>query len=251
MTRRFAIPALVGLLALTLTACGGTESAKDAASNAKEALGDVTEKAETAAQNAPGGRKMNPLLNPRGDEVNETAPKEFKVEFETTAGNFTIFVHRDWAPRGADRLYNLVKHNYYADARFFRVVKDFMVQWGIAGDPNITRVWRNATILDDRPRQSNTRGMVTFAKTNAPHSRSTQLFINFGDNSFLDAMGFAPIGEVVEGMETVDAIYAEYGDAPPNGKGPLQPLMVAEGNEYLMREFSELDYIKQTRLIYE
>ena len=144
MTRRLLIPALAGLLAIGGLACGGTESAKDAASNAEEALNEGT---EAAGQAASGGRKMNPLLNPRGPEVNETAPNEYKVRFETSEGDFVIHVHRDWAPRGADRFYNLVKHNYYADARFFRVVDGFMVQWGMAADPNLTRVWKAATIL--------------------------------------------------------------------------------------------------------
>ena len=138
--------------------------------------------------------------------LTEKAPATFKAKFETSAGTFVIEVHRDWAPNGADRFYNLVKNGFYDDCRFFRVVPNFMVQWGINGDPAIQKNWADASIKDDPVKESNTRGNVTFAQTAAPNSRSTQLFINFKDNSFLDGQRFASFGKVTSGMDVVDKI---------------------------------------------
>src|SRR5580704_12763518 len=139
------------------------------------------------------------LANPAA--LNEPAPATYKVQLDTNKGPFVIEVHRDWAPIGADRFYNLVKNGYYDDVRFFRVVPDFMVQFGINGTPGIQTIWSDANIKDDPTKQTNARGMVTFAKTSAPNSRSTQVFINFKDNSFLDNQGFAPFGKIIEGMD--------------------------------------------------
>jgi peptidyl-prolyl cis-trans isomerase A (cyclophilin A) len=124
-----------------------------------------------------------------------------------------------------------------------------MVQIGIHGKPEVNAVWRNQQILDDPVVKSNTRGFVTFAKTGAPNSRTTQFFINFGDNSNLDGMGFAPFGQVTSGMEAVDALFAGYGDAAPRGQGPNQERMQGEGNAYLLREFPRLDYVKQATIL--
>src|SRR5262249_21770929 len=130
----------------------------------------------------------------------ETAPALFKVKVTTTKGPFTIEVHRDWAPNGADRFYNHVNVGYFADLAFFRVIKGFMVQFGIHGDPAVAKAWRDANIVDDaKGKQSNKRGMVTFA-TAGPNTRTTQIFINYADNGNLDAMGFTPFGKVVDGM---------------------------------------------------
>ena len=130
-------------------------------------------------------------------------------------------MHRDWAPNGADRFYNLVKNGFYDNDRFFRVITGFMVQFGINGDPKLSAVWREARIKDDPVKQSNSRGFITFA-TAGPNTRTTQVFINFADNSALDNQGFAPFGQVVSGMNVVDALYADYGEGAPRGRGPAQ-----------------------------
>src|SRR5581483_8622008 len=140
--------------------------------------------------------------------LNEQAPAVYKVNVETSKGPFVIEVHRDWAPIGADRFYNLVKNGFYDDTRFFRVLDGFMAQIGINGNPSIQSNWRTATIKDDPVKESNKRGYVTFAKSSAPNSRSTQIFINFADNAALDAQGFAPIGQVVGGMDNVEKVYS-------------------------------------------
>jgi peptidyl-prolyl cis-trans isomerase A (cyclophilin A) len=176
------------------------------------------------------------------------APEVFKARFETTKGPFVIEVHRAWAPHGADRFYNLVANGYYDDTRFFRVMDGFMAQFGINGDPAVNAVWRDANIPDDPVKQSNTPGMVTYA-TRGPNTRTTQLFINFGNNSFLDPQGFTPFGKVVEGMEVVQALYSGYGDAPPGGSGPDQGRAQLEGNKYLAKEFPKLDVIKTARIV--
>jgi peptidyl-prolyl cis-trans isomerase A (cyclophilin A) len=175
--------------------------------------------------------------------LNETAPATYKVKFDTSKGTFVVEVHRDWAPNGADRFYNLVKNGYYNDTRFFRVISGFMVQFGINGDPKLNRVWRDANIKDDPVRASNKRGMITFA-TAGPDTRTTQVFINFANNSGLDDQGFAPFGEVISGMEVVDSLYAGYGEGAPRGDGPDQSLIQSQGNAYLKKDFPKLDYIK-------
>lgn len=176
-------------------------------------------------------------------------PARYRVRFETTKGSFVIEVTRDWAPRGAERFHKLVKEGYYDDCRFFRVLPGFMAQVGINGNPALNDKWRNETIQDDPVLKSNTRGMVTYAKSNAPHSRTTQIFINYGDNSNLDGMGFAPFGEVVEGMEVVDALYGGYGEGAPRGRGPDQGKIQTDGNAYLDKEFPKLDHIRTARIV--
>lgn len=173
--------------------------------------------------------------------LNEQAPAAYKAKFDTSKGSFVVEVHRDWAPNGADRFYNLVKNGFYDNTRFFRVVPDFMVQFGINGDPKIAAPWRAANIKDDPVKQSNARGMVTFA-TAGPNTRTTQVFINFGDNAFLDAQGFSPFGKVVSGMDVVDALYSGYGENPDQG------LIQQHGNAYLEQTFPKLDYVKQATI---
>jgi peptidyl-prolyl cis-trans isomerase A (cyclophilin A) len=179
--------------------------------------------------------------------LNEQAPAVYKVNVETSKGPFVIEVHRDWAPVGADRFYNLVKNGFYDDDRFFRVISGFMVQFGINGDPKVSSVWRQADIKDDPVRQSNSRGMVTFA-TAGPNTRTTQVFINFADNGALDRMGFAPFGRVVSGMNVVDALYSGYGEGAPRGSGPDQQRVQSQGNAYLTHDFAKLDYIKKATI---
>jgi cyclophilin family peptidyl-prolyl cis-trans isomerase len=180
------------------------------------------------------------LMKPAG--LKERAPNVFKAKFDTTAGIFVIEVHADWAPRGADRFYNLVKNGYYDGCRFFRVVPGFVVQFGINGDPVIQRNWTDATIPDDKVTQGNTRGFVTFAKSSEPNSRTTQLFIDFADNSRLNRQGFAPFGKVTMGMEVVDKIFSGYGEKPD------QDRIEKEGNAYLTKNFPKLDYIKKATI---
>jgi peptidyl-prolyl cis-trans isomerase A (cyclophilin A) len=185
------------------------------------------------------------LMNPAS--LTEQAPPVYKAKFDTSKGSFEIQVHRDWAPAGADRFYNLVKNGFFDNTRFFRVVSGFMVQFGLNGDPSVSAQWRQARIRDDQVKQSNTRGMVTFA-TAGPNTRTTQVFINFGDNNRLDGMGFAPFGQVVTGMNVVDALYSGYGEGAPGGNGPEQGRVQQEGNAYLTKDFAKLDYIKKATI---
>lgn len=182
------------------------------------------------------------LMNPT--ELNERAPDTFKVQFDTSKGVFTVTVTRDWAPRGADRFYNLVKNGYYDNCRFFRVVKGFMVQFGINGDPQVNAAWRSARFEDDRGKESNIRGYVTFAHA-GPGTRTTQLFINYANNAFLDSQGFPPFGRVTEGMDVVDAINDEYGEKPDQRRIQL------EGNAYLEQAFPNLDFINTAIIVSE
>ena len=152
--------------------------------------------------------KGNTLLDPKHADVNKQAPAKFLAKFETSKGEFVIEVQRDWAPKGADRFYNLVKNGYFSDVRFFRVVTGFVAQFGIHGDPKVSAAWRDANIQDDPVKESNKRGMVVFA-TAGPNTRTTQFFINFKDNVRLDSMGFSPFGKVIQGMEVVDQLHAE------------------------------------------
>lgn len=187
------------------------------------------------------------LMDP--STLTATAPDVFRAKFETTQGDYVIEVTREWSPNGADRFYNLVKNGFYDKCHFFRVLPGFVVQFGIHGTPEISKHWWNANIEDDPVKQSNLRGMVTYAKSNAPNSRSTQIFINLKDNKNLDGMGFAPIGKVIEGMEVVEKFYAGYGEGAPRGNGPNQQQLVAKGNFYLEAEFPKLDYIKKAYVV--
>jgi peptidyl-prolyl cis-trans isomerase A (cyclophilin A) len=177
----------------------------------------------------------------------EMAPATFKADFDTSFGKFVITARRSQAPNGADRFYNLVKNGFYDDARFFRVISGFMVQFGISGNPKVSAVWHDANIKDDPVKESNKKGYITFA-TAGPNTRTTQVFINFGDNAGLDDQGFAPFGKVVSGMEVVDALYAEYGEGAPRGAGPDQSLVQSRGNAYLEKSFAKLDFIRKATI---
>ena len=182
----------------------------------------------------------SPLL--RTSDFAATAPARFQVHLETSAGRVIIDVHRDWAPLGADRFYNLALGGFYDDARIYRVLEGFMAQFGLNADPYVTQAWKSEFIVDDPLVVSNTRGRVAFAKGGV-HTRTTEIFISTKDNSALDDQGFTPIGEVIEGMDVVDSFYAAYGDGPPRGDGPYQAMAAARGNEYLDAEFPELTRI--------
>jgi peptidyl-prolyl cis-trans isomerase A (cyclophilin A) len=166
------------------------------------------------------------------------APASYQVRFETTRGSFVVAVTRAWAPLGADRFYNLVQAGFFDDAGFFRVVPGFVVQFGLSADARANAAWDTARLADDPVKQANRRGRITFA-TAGPNTRTTQLFVNTGDNLRLDQMGFAPFGEVVSGMSVVDAIYAGYGETPDQGR------ITAEGNAYLKQQFPRLDFIRK------
>lgn len=180
------------------------------------------------------------ISDPGHEQMTQTAPDEYDVLFHTTAGDFTVHVTRDWAPNGADRFYNLVDNGFYDGTRFFRVVPGFVVQWGMHGEPEVNAAWRasdDANIDDDPVTQSNTRGRVTFA-TSGPDSRTSQLFINYADNSGLDPQGFSAFGEVTgDGMDVVDAIESKY------GQRPNQERIHNGGNAYLDASFPDLDHI--------
>lgn len=181
-------------------------------------------------------------------KLTATAPDTFKAQFNTTKGKFVIEVTRSLSPNGADRFYNLVRSGYFKDIAFFRVIPGFMAQFGIHGDPAVAAKWREANIPDDAVKGSNTRGTITFA-TAGPGTRTTQFFINFGNNTFLDGQGFSPFGKVVEGMDVVDKINSEYGEGAPNGNGPNQGRIQMEGNAYLKKDFPNLDYILSASIL--
>lgn len=181
-----------------------------------------------------------PLYNPKDKGMMQRTPDRYKVAFETSAGRFTVEVRRALAPLGADRFYNLVRIGFYDQQLFFRVVSDRLVQFGIHGDPEVSAKWSHAKIEDDSSRGSNRRGTLSFAMS-GPHSRTTQVFVNVGSNSDLDGMGFVPFGEVTEGMEVVDSIFAGYGEEPD------QRQIERWGNEYL-EKFPKLDYIETARI---
>ena len=180
------------------------------------------------------------LLHP--ETLHAKAPEKFDVKFETTRGDFVVQVDRAWAPIGADRFYNLVKHDYFTGAAFFRVVPGFIVQFGLSPDPAVNRAWRNANIKDDPVTQSNKRATLTFA-TAGPNTRTTQLFINYANNAGLDRQGFAPFGLVTSGMDVVDKIYSGYGEQPDQGA------ITTQGMTYLQKNFPNLDTIKSATIV--
>ena len=178
--------------------------------------------------------------------LKEKAPETFAVKFETTRGDFTVNVTRAWAPTGVDRFYNLIKHRFYDNMVVYRVVPDFVVQFGISSYPAVSAAWSDANIKDDPVTQSNKRGYVTYAKSPRPNSRSTQLFISFRDNSALDSQGFAPFGVIdAEGMKVVEMLYDQYGDQPTGEQDEITKL----GKAYLDRKYPKLDVIKHAALV--
>lgn len=196
--------------------------------------------ADTATAVTPAPPPATPAVDP--------APATFKVRFETNKGPVVVQFTRDWSPNGVDRIYQLVESGYYDDVRFFRVVPGFVVQFGMHGDPATNSRWVAQPLRDDPVKQSNRRGTVTFAKSMMPDSRTTQLFINLVDNPALDPpsqQGFAPIGEVVEGMSVVDRLYSGYGGEPSDRQGEI----AAEGNAFLNRAYPKLDFVRTARVV--
>lgn len=249
------LPALLG--ALALAACGKTEpepvSTTSTATSTTTSPPKTTPAAIPAAASAATATPPKPsgplastvhpdLLDP--SKLTAKAPDVFKAKLTTTKGDIVIQVHRDWAPNGADRFYNLVKSGFYDDVRIFRVVNDFMAQVGLSGDPAVTAKWTNASIPDDPDKGSNKRGYVTFAQTGSPNSRTTQFFINYTDqNTRLDATHFVPFGQVVQGMDVADSLFKGYGEAPN------QALIQQQGNAYLDLKFPNLDSIKHAAIV--
>jgi peptidyl-prolyl cis-trans isomerase A (cyclophilin A) len=244
---------------LSSAAQGGTAAtpAKPKASQPAKPAASQPAKPGTAQRGKPGtaqpakpaaGRGATPplsaaakakLKNPAA--LKDVAPAEYRASFDTSAGPFVVLVHRSWAPKGADRFYNLVKYGFFDNTRFFRVIPGFMVQFGLNGDPTIQGPWRNANLPDDPVTQSNRRGTITFA-TAGPNTRTTQVFINFANNGPLDRQGFAPFGEVVTGMESVDKINPEYREQPDQGQ------IQSRGNAYLSG-FPRLDFVKKAAIV--
>ena len=186
---------------------------------------------------------LQALMDP--SRLTEQAPDVYRARFETSAGAFVVEVHREWAPLAADRFYNLVKNGFYDNVRFFRVRSGFMAQFGLNGDPEIQRRWQSANLRDEPVKQSNTRGFVSFTKENLPHTRFTQVFINYADNSYLDEQGFAPFGRVVTGMDVVDKLHSGYG----RQNEPDQRRIIREGNAYLEKEYPKLDLVKRATIL--
>jgi peptidyl-prolyl cis-trans isomerase A (cyclophilin A) len=232
--KKLIVLALAASLGFTLTAFAQT--AGQAPKSATAA------KTGAAAASAYDRTLLRPAL------LKAKAPETFQVKFETTRGDFTMTVTRAWAPMGADRFYNLVKHHFYDNMVAFRAVTGFVVQFGISSYPPVAAAWSNANINDDPVKESNKRGYVTYAKSNAPNSRSTQIFINFKDNSFLDSQGFAPFAVVdAAGMKVVEMFYDQYGDQPTGE----QDQITKGGKAYLDKKYPKLDVIKTARVVGE
>ncbi len=237
-----------GLLLATMACSGGeTETSAPEPAHQEEVKEQPAPKAPAATPDLELPADANPaMLDP--SLATKSAPDTYKVKVITSEGSFVIEVHKDWAPNGADRFYNLVDIGYYADTRFFRAIDGFMVQWGISGYPKVNDAWRDAKIDDDEVKQKNTRGMVTFA-TAGKNTRTTQLFINYKDNTNLDPMGFSPFGTVIEGMDVVDKLYKGYGEGAPRGRGPNQAKVQKHGNAYLDADFPKLSKIESMEFV--
>jgi peptidyl-prolyl cis-trans isomerase A (cyclophilin A) len=233
------------LASLCILACLGAQA---------QTPGKVPAKNPAAAQKAPAGKApaaakapFDPaLLQPATLKLK--APTEFEVKFVTTAGEFTMKVTRAWSPNGADRFYNLVRHHFYDGAAFFRVLPGFMAQFGMSAYPQVSRAWEQANIKDDSVTQHNHRGYVSFAMA-GPNTRTTQIFINYGNNENLDQSGFSPFALVTDGMEVVDKLYSGYGEGAPDGHGPRQDLVGNQGHTYLEKNFPKLDIIRTASIV--
>jgi peptidyl-prolyl cis-trans isomerase A (cyclophilin A) len=234
------------ILIMMMAALVGAPLAGAAAGGAPQATSTTKKTTASTAPQTTGAAKNASLLNPASLKLQ--APAVFDAKFVTSKGEFVVEVTRAWSPRGADRFYNLVKYHFFDDAAFFRVIQGFVAQFGISARPDVSRTWENAKITDDPVTQTNTRGTLTYA-TAGPNTRTTQIFINLGENAQLDGMGFSPFGKVISGMEVVDKLYADYGDGPPDGHGPDQDRIQREGKSYLEKGFPMLDAIKTAMIV--
>ncbi|MFA5624539.1 MAG: peptidylprolyl isomerase [Bradymonadales bacterium] len=247
MTRNALSLLLVALFVMSSAFGCSPKDSKSTAIDAKAEVGQNIKAADSAKDSAEQKDAdvekqddVSALLEPA--KLNEQAPDSYRVKFSTSKGDIVLELTRDWAPLGVDRFYNLVKNGFFSDIAIFRVVPGFVAQFGIHGKPLVSQLWRDSRFNDDPVKESNKRGTIVFA-TAGPNTRTTQLFINFVDNARLDQMGFAPIGKVVEGMDIVDAINAEYGESPD--QGALQ----REGNSYLKKHYPNLDYILRAEIL--
>jgi peptidyl-prolyl cis-trans isomerase A (cyclophilin A) len=238
----FAILIAAGLFSAAIPASGQTGNTAPAKPKSSTA-----QKTATATPGASPTAKSYDRALLRPALLKDKAPETYQVKFETSKGDFTVSVTRAWAPLGADRFYNLARHHFFDNESFFRVLKGFVAQFGISAYPPVNAVWEKATIKDDPVTQSNKKYSLTFA-TAGPNTRTTQLFINLADNPRLDGMGFAPFGQVTDGMNVVDSLYAEYGEGAPGGSGPNQDEIQKQGKPYLDKNFPKLDYVKTTTL---
>jgi peptidyl-prolyl cis-trans isomerase A (cyclophilin A) len=240
--RKSAILIAAGIFCAAIPA--SAQTGNTAPANPKSSTAHKTTTTQTAA--SPAAKTYDrALLRPA--LLKDKAPETYQVKFETSKGDFTVSVTRAWAPLGADRFYNLAKHHFFDNESFFRVLKGFVAQFGISAYPPVNAVWEKATVKDDPVIQSNKKYFLTFA-TAGPNTRTTQLFINLADNPRLDSMGFAPFGQVTDGMNVVDTLYADYGEGAPSGSGPDQDEIQKQGKPYLDKNFPKLDYIKTTTL---
>ncbi|MSP25024.1 MAG: peptidylprolyl isomerase [Myxococcales bacterium] len=205
-------------------------------------LAAVADESATPKPDAPLPEPDPKLLAP--NETTGEAPATFKAKFHTTKGEFVIAAHRDWSPKGVDRFHQLVKLGFFSDIAFFRAVDGFVAQFGIHGHPKVSAAWQKANIADEPVKEGNKRGRIVFAKA-GPNTRTTQFFLNLGDNKNLDAMGFPAIGEIVEGMAVVDSLYKGYGEAPSGHQGTIS----AKGNAFLRQNFPKLDYITSAEIM--
>lgn len=237
------ITTLIGLLIYSTasTGCVAQSPTKNQGSSTKQPASGSDTKAEQSSQTKAAAHPAmtNPSL------ANKTSPEKFQAKFVTTKGDFVIEVTRAWSPNGADRFYNLIDIGYFQDIAIFRGVPNFMFQFGVHGDPNVSKHWKDSNIKDDRPGNvSNLPGYVTFAKTGMPNSRSAQMFVNLGNNAFLDSQGFTPFGKVIEGLEVVGKINTEYGENDREDQGEF----IAKGNAWLLKKYPRLDIIKSVEL---
>jgi peptidyl-prolyl cis-trans isomerase A (cyclophilin A) len=239
--RKFAILIAAGLFIAVITASGQTGDAAPVKPKSSTAQKTTATKTGASATKPYDRALLHPAL------LKDKAPEIYQVKFETSKGDFAVSVTRAWAPLGADRFYNLAKHHFFDNESFFRVLKGFVAQFGISAYPTLNAVWEKADIKDDPVTQSNKKYFLTFA-TAGPNTRTTQLFINLADNPRLDGMGFAPFGQITDGTNVVDTLYADYGEGAPSGSGPNQDEIQKQGKPYLDKNFPKLDYVKTTTL---
>jgi peptidyl-prolyl cis-trans isomerase A (cyclophilin A) len=234
----FVLSGIIGI-GVKASAQAPAQSAAKPQSGAAAKSGTVAKSGSTAARSPYDRALLRPAL------LKDKAPNTYQVRFTTTRGEFVVTVTRAWAPLGADRFYNLVKHHYYDNASFFRVVPDFVVQFGLSAYPGVSAAWKDTNIKDDPVTQSNKKGFITFA-TAGPNTRTTQVFIDLKDNTRLDSMGFAPFGVVEgKGMDVVEMMYGQYGD----NAGPDQDQIQKQGKPYLDKGWPKLDSIKTATLV--
>ena len=218
----------------------GSGTTQQGSGTTQQGSGTTQQGSGSATKGAANPALTNPAL------ANKTAPEKFRVKFATTKGDFVIEVTREWSPIGADRFYNLVDIGYFNNIAFFRAIQGFMIQFGVHGDPSISKHWSESNIKDDQPgKASNVPGFISFAKTGRPNSRSTQMFINLGNNSGLDRQGFTPFGKVIEGLEVIGKLNTEYGENQPSDQG----MFVQKGNEWLLQKYPRLDLIKSAQFV--